>query len=162
MIKAIDILIKDGVNVKLLWIGDGVYRDRMIELASELDLLNHVTFAGKLPVGDAVRSKLDTADIFVMPSRMEGLPRAMVEAMARGLPCIGTRICGIQELLTEDCLVDVNDAVQLAVKIRLLAFNPELRRSLSEINLKKSKEYHESILGGERKKFFDILKQLNN
>jgi glycosyltransferase involved in cell wall biosynthesis len=161
MIKAVDILVKWGLNVSLQWIGNGIYFSEMIQLVSKLGLSQHITFVGKLPAGAEVRESLDRSDIFVMPSRTEGLPRAMVEAMARGLPCVGTRICGIQELLPENCLVDINNAPQLADKIRSLALNPDLRKSLSELNLKKSKEYHESILGSERKKFFDTLKQLS-
>ena len=62
-------------------------------------LRDRVRFRGQLTTPVDVRAELDRADLFVLPSRQEGLPRAMIEAMARALPCIGSSVGGIPELL---------------------------------------------------------------
>ena len=75
-----------------------------------------------------------SATVFVMPSRTEGLPRAMIEAMTRALPCVGTRVGGIPELLADEDLVDPEDAQGLANKIREVVTNPT---RLSEMSVRK-------------------------
>lgn len=160
MLEALAILQERNVSVSLTWIGDGVYRSYVERLAISLGVVGHAKFIGKLSAGDAMRRELDRADIFVMPSRTEGLPRAMVEAMARGLPCVGTRVCGIEELLPDSCLVGVNDAKGLADIIEELSKNAKLREVLGEFNLAKAREYHEDLLRPERERFFAYLKEL--
>ena len=76
-----------------------------------------VRFVGNLPSGKAIRDELDQADLFVLPSRAEGLPRALIEAMARALPCLSTGIGGIPELLSVSELVPAGDAPTLATRM---------------------------------------------
>ena len=66
-------------------------------------------------MGHGVTEQLDAADVFVLPSRQEGLPRAMIEAMARSLPCVGSDVGGISELIP-DWVVPPNDPQALALK----------------------------------------------
>lgn len=73
--------------------------------AGRLGVADRVTFVGTVPAGAAVRAHLDAADLVVVPSRTEGLPRALIEAMARGLPAVGTTVGGIPELLADVDLV---------------------------------------------------------
>lgn len=91
---------------------------------------------------------------------MEGLPRAMVEAMARGLPCIGTAICGIPELLDKEALVTVNDVQGLADKIEYFIKNKEFTQQQAIRNLAVSHTFEEEILNVQRKQFYDYLKRL--
>ena len=160
MIKALGKLIQKGIDVHLNWVGDGKFRPEMEELASQVGVQKNITFHGKLPGNMAVRAQLDKANLFVMPSRMEGLPRAMVEAMARALPCVGTKICGIQELLEKKCLVDVNDIDGLAIKIEQFINDTDLLSEQSAKNLKKSLNSREEILKPKRDKFYNTLKSL--
>jgi glycosyltransferase involved in cell wall biosynthesis len=159
MLKALKLIIDRGYKSRLLWIGDGLFKQKMMELAESIGISDSVSFIGKLPSGNAVREKLDNADIFIMPSRMEGLPRAMVEAMARGLPCIGTKLCGIQELLENKMLVEVNDIEGLATKIIEAIDSYQLRSEQAEINLTKSLNYRESLLEPKREVFYKKLSQ---
>lgn len=87
------------MELELRFIGDGGYRSTLTKMASDQGIADRVKFLGWLAAGPAVRAELDRADLFVLPSRTEGLPRALVEAMARGLPCIGSTAGGIPELL---------------------------------------------------------------
>ncbi|MEQ8532292.1 MAG: glycosyltransferase, partial [Imperialibacter sp.] len=157
MLRAVKIIVASGINVHMHWIGDGFFKDKMIQLSHELAIEKHVTFHGKLPGGEAVRRKLDMSDVFVMPSRMEGLPRAMVEAMARGLPCIGTKLCGIQELLDKEFLVPVNNVQELASKTLMVLNSSDLRREQSMRNYNKSLSYREEVLKPKRDLFYNHL-----
>lgn len=76
---------------------------------------------------------LEASDLFVMPSLSEGMPIALLEAMAYGLPIVATRVGGVPELLTDGVdavLVDPGDAGQLARALGRLAADPERRRAL--------------------------------
>ncbi len=145
------------INVRI--IGDGKFRTQLEEQVARLGLEKSVIFLGQLPAGDAVRKELLQADLFVLPSRTEGLPRAMIEAMACGLPCIGSYVGGIPELLPESDLVPPGDAQALAEKIEEVIANPERMRTMSARNLEKSKEYRNDILDQRRREFYSYLRQ---
>jgi glycosyltransferase involved in cell wall biosynthesis len=114
--------------------------------------------AGELSAGEEVRAQLDQADLFILPSRQEGLPRAMVESMARALPCIGSRVGGIPELLASDDLVPPGDVMALAEKIREVLTDPQRLAAMSLRNLTLSRQYHEEILRKTRFRFYEHLK----
>jgi glycosyltransferase involved in cell wall biosynthesis len=82
-------------------------------------------------------------DIFVLPSRSEGRPNALLEAMASGLPSVATKLPGVEEVLTSESgiLVHPEDAKGLASAICTLADNPDLRRAMGE----KAKERIETL-----------------
>jgi glycosyltransferase involved in cell wall biosynthesis len=143
-----------GFLVELAILGDGKHRGELEALATGLSIQDSVRFLGQLPAGPAVREQLDAADVFVLPSRAEGLPRAMIEAMARGLPCIGTAVGGIPELLSQEYLVPVGDAGALAAKIQEVAVAPGLMRAMSEQNLGRARDYHNDVLSNRRIEFY--------
>src|SRR5690606_12476224 len=117
-------------DIRLRVVGDGRYREILENLARQLGVWDNVAFVGRLPAAE-VRRELDNADLFVLASRTEGLPRAMIEAMARGLPCLGTRVGGIPELLPDDCLVPPDSPDELAGRIACIVENPEHMMDLS-------------------------------
>jgi glycosyltransferase involved in cell wall biosynthesis len=93
-----------------------------------------VTYAGALPQSQ-VFEYMARADMLVLPSRTETLPRVLIEAQALGLPQIATRVGGIPEIVEEGVtgfLVDVGDAVMLADAIMKLCLDPQLRESMAE------------------------------
>lgn len=84
---------------------------------------------------DDVRGVLSAADIFVMPSRWEGWPLGLAEAMAAGLPVVATAAVGIADIVRNGkagILVELNDVVALAEAIERLAGDPQLRASLGQ------------------------------
>lgn len=164
--KAPDILIDavancvcDGLDLSLTIVGDGKYRTALEERTAARNIQQRVTFLGMLPSGEAVYQQLDQADIFVLPSRAEGLPRAMIEAMARGLPCIGSTVGGIPELLPAEDMVPPGDIAALAHKIREVVADPERMARMSARNLEQAREYDKNILDRRRRAFYSYVRQ---
>ncbi len=160
LIKAVAECIAAGREIRLTIVGDGHYRASLEQLAKQLGISNSVRLTGQLTSAQAVRSVLDDSDLFVLASRTEGLPRAMIEAMARGLPCIGTNVGGIPELLEPDELVAPNDAGALASKIAGTLSRPEHMMQLSARNLEKAGGYRVEILDARRKQFFEHIRNV--
>lgn len=150
--------ISHGIQLRVVMIGDGKHRPELESLAERLGIAGQVTFMGEVSAGPAVRRELDKADIFVLPSRTEGLPRAMVEAMARGLPCIGTSVGGMVELLPPKDLVPPGDAPALAAKIASLVGDSDTLHHMSMRNLAKAHEYRDDILYDRRVAFYRHLR----
>ncbi len=159
-IEAVAICVQEGLDIKLVWVGDGKHRAEMEALVASRGLGERVCFRGQLTAGDAVRAELDRADLFIMPSHQEGLPRAMVEAMARALPCIGSTVGGIPELLPPEALVPPGDAAALASKIREVVTNPERMASMSARNLEKAKDYTDGVLREQRNEFYRYVREM--
>jgi glycosyltransferase involved in cell wall biosynthesis len=157
LLKAIRLLIDDGINCELKWLGDGKYRNSMIKLRNKLCLQNNVQFVGKVKPGKEIRYYLDKADIFILASRTEGLPRALLEAMASGLPCIGTNVGGIPELLDEQVIVPKDNPYELYNKLKYLIQNQEFTKAQAERNLVEAKLYSNEILDNRRNKFYRSL-----
>ena len=154
LLEAVSISRTKGLKIELNLLGDGrlskYYKSKVVELGIE----KHVSFSGMLPAGDAVRKQLDMADIFILPSLTEGLPSVIVEAMARGLPCIGSNVGAIPELLPEKYLVKPGNAKELSEKIMSLITNTDELERMSSRNLEKAKEYCWSELNKRRIEFY--------
>lgn len=159
LIDAIGLCSREGLDLQLALVGDGRHRQELEERVKALGLEGRISFLGQLPAGKAVREQLDKADVFVLPSKTEGLPRAMIEAMARGLPCIGSTAGGIPELLSPEDMVPPSDAAALAGKIREVVTNPKRMMCMSARNLEKAKEYQEEVLRRRRIAFYSYLKE---
>ena len=160
LIRAVSVLSRRAFPVELRIIGDGRHRSELEELARSLSLNGSVKFLGELPAGIAVRSQLDDASLMVLPSRTEGLPRVVVEAMARGLPCIATSVGGIPELLHPDDLVPPNDPQALADKIQQVICDPSRLCRMSARNLRKAQEFRPEVLEKKRTEFYEFLRDV--
>jgi glycosyltransferase involved in cell wall biosynthesis len=166
MYKGFDILIdalsactKEGVNLELIIVGGGRYRDELERRARVAGIEHRVIFKGELPAGEAVIKELDRADLFILPSRSEGLPRAMIEAMARGLPCIGSNVGGIPELLSTEHLVPRENAPALARKIKEVLSDPPRMTRMSATNRARARDYHNAALTARRREFYEYVRQ---
>ena len=155
--KAPDAIVKSkGYNPFLTWFGDGRYRQPMIKMAEELGLKDNVNFVGAVKQ-DVIRKEFEQTDLFVHASRAEGLPRAVIEAMAYGLPCIGSSVAGIPELLSPEAIVKPNDVDRLAEKMLRFVENKQFAQSEANKNWDESKKYHNDILTERRLSFYDEL-----
>lgn len=159
LIKAVATCVQQGLDLKLTMVGDGQYRAELEQLATRLGLKERVYFCGQLASSEAVRAELDRADLFVLPSHQEGLPRAMIEAMARALPCIGSTAGGIPELLSEEDIVKPGNTAALASKIREVVTNSERMSRMSARNLDKAREFTDEVLRDLRIKFYRHMRE---
>jgi glycosyltransferase involved in cell wall biosynthesis len=159
LIQAMRVLVKTGSDARLTVVGDGRCRSALESLVSAQGLESQVRFIGHVSSAEGVRHELDGSDLFVLPSRTEGVPKAMLEAMARGLPCIGSTVGGIPELLPPEDLVPPGDAESLARKIREVISAPGRMAGMSECNWRKAKEFRWEVLRERRIEFYRRLKE---
>ena len=133
--KGVDILIEalKGLSPSLPWrlriAGDGPEKAALHQQAQEAGVLDRVEFAGWLTRED-IPGSYRQADVFVLPSRDEGMPNVILEAMASGLPVVATRIAGNDELVRDGetgLLVAAEDAAGLRRAIKRLAADAALR-----------------------------------
>jgi glycosyltransferase involved in cell wall biosynthesis len=159
LIDAVATCVRQGLDLRLVFVGDGQYRPMLQQRAVALGIGERVCFRGQLTGSAAVRTELDQADLFVLASRQEGLPKAMVEAMARALPCIGSTVGGIPELLPADALVPPGDSAALAAKIREVVTNPQRLSRMARENLATAHQYREEILREKRVAFYQYVRE---
>lgn len=157
LIDAVPEVVARGANIDVTIVGDGRQREELDRRARRKGVDGRVRFAGQVSPGAGVREELDRADLFVLPSRTEGLPRAMLEAMARGLPCLGTVVGGIPELLAAQDLVPPGDPHALALKIVETLHDRARMATMSERNLAKAREYHAGVLSARRQEFYQYV-----
>lgn len=149
-----------SVNTEVIFIGDGVKKDFYEQRAIDYNIGDKVRFVGSLPTSKDVRKVLLEGDLFVFPTKAEGLPRAIIEAMAVGLPCLSTPVNGIPELLNDKYLFNQKDVNGFVKKINDLIKNPKELEEMSKNNIEKAKEYKISELSLRRKKFYLQLKNI--
>lgn len=147
-----------GVDVQLLLCGDGPLRAELQTRARTLGIAERVTFHGHVTDRGRLHALTDAADLFVMTSVSEGMPRAMIEAMARGLPCIGTRAGGIVELLDRASSVSVGDSDALGSLIVSLARAPERLSAMAVHSHETALQYVDSVLSARRQRLLRSLR----
>jgi glycosyltransferase involved in cell wall biosynthesis len=124
LLDAAALLAREGRTVDLTFVGGGRRLDELRDQARNRLLPGSVSVLGQIADRERLAAVLDEHDIFCLPSLSEGLPRALVEALARGLPAVGTTVGGIPELLPQDALCAPGDAVALAGALRSVMDDP--------------------------------------
>lgn len=158
LIDAVAECVRGGLDLRLRIVGDGRHRAELEQRAAQAGLAARVVFVGQLAAPAAVRAELDRADLFVLPSRQEGLPRATIEAMARGLACIGSTVGGTPELLPAEEMVAPGDVAGLAALIRRFVSDPAWLTRAAARNLAKARDYHQDHLRARRIAMYRALK----
>lgn len=150
-VKAMGTLKKEGIRVEyqLAGSGTGAFIKRQ---ADRYGVADQVKLLGTLRK-EEVFKWLKKIDIYVQPSKQEGLPRSVIEAMSMGCPAIGSDIAGIPELLDRECLFhpDRNQEIVAAVKHLMTKDALVLQ---AERNFKKAKTYNLTDLERSRRKIF--------
>ena len=157
-LKALKLCLDRRCLLTLSFLGSGAHLEEMRALAQSLGLENCVNFLGQRKTGQEVYDALDSADLFVLPSRQEGVPRAMIEAMARGLPCIGSTVGGIPELLLPEEMVAPNDPEGLSSCIEKVVSDPARMTEMSSRNLRIARGYIAPVLAERRRAFYRYLR----
>jgi glycosyltransferase involved in cell wall biosynthesis len=142
LIEAMHIVGSQFPHSHLVICGEGPLRKQLEAQIERLDVSRFVKLLGQW---DNVAELLAIADIFILPSRSEGLPMALLEAMAAGLPVVATRVEGIEEVVGEGkhgLLVPPANSAALAKAILQLLGNPQLRRWMSAASQQRIQEFH--------------------
>ena len=111
VIKAIKKMKAQGYNVQYQIVGPGD-KSYLENCATKNNVMDNVVFTGSMG-HDKIFEWLDTIDIYIQPSLTEGMPRALIEAMSRGCPCIASNAGGMPELLEEKFIFPKGNVGQL-------------------------------------------------
>jgi len=132
LLESVASLAAEGIAVSCALIGDGPERPALETLCGSLAIAGQVRFLGAM-AHQATLAEVARADVFVLASFAEGLPVALMEAMALGVPCVSTAIAAIPELIQDGrngLLVPPANPVALAAALRRLATDSQLRAEL--------------------------------
>lgn len=134
-------IVRGHYDVRLRILGDGERMQAYVTEAARLGLADSVEFTGY--VSDrALRTALDQADLYVHPAWSEGLPRAVIEASARGRVCVATDVGATRSMVDPDLLVPPRDEAALARAIsRALSLRPAEKLEREARALQRSKDY---------------------
>lgn len=149
-----------NINCHVTWVGGGYLLADMQELAKQLGVDGHINFMGNLANRQLIREQLDQADMFVLTSRQEGLPRVLIESMARSLVCIATDVGGVKELISEDLIIERDNKSQLVKVIERVSqlTEPQLL-DIAKVNYNKALEYKDASLSKRRQAMYQHLKE---
>ncbi|KVH48406.1 glycosyl transferase family 1 [Burkholderia diffusa] len=123
LLEAVSRLKRKHVAVVLTLVGDGALRPELEALARTLGIADAVVFRGQIASETACEAVAEH-DLFVLPSLQEGMPRAMLEAMAVGTPVLGTSVGGIPEVLPASDLIRAGSVDAIEAAIEAIARNP--------------------------------------
>lgn len=150
VIKAISKLNKEGYKFKYYIVGGG--DDSYLRaIAKRYNVDDKVKFLGSLP-HEGVFEYLDNIDIYIQPSKTEGLPRAVVEAMSRACPCIGSDAGGLPELINSNLIFSKGSVGEICKLLK--GMNKQIMLEEAKRNFNKAKEYDKELLNKKRSSFF--------
>jgi glycosyltransferase involved in cell wall biosynthesis len=144
LVDAVSLCKTEGLDLELTIVGDGDERKLLESLVEKQNLQHFVDFKGFIPLGEALQAVYRRADVFVLPSTSEGMPKVLLEAMANGLVVIASRVGGIPTLVRDGVnglLVEPRSSVAIARAIRKIATAPVESRILVENGLRTAKRY---------------------
>jgi glycosyltransferase involved in cell wall biosynthesis len=126
-------------NGRISIVGEGPQRGALEALAAELGVRERVQFLGiRLDIPQLIAA----ADIYVQTSRWEGFCLAVVEALAGGLPCVASRVAGLQEVIGPAALFfEAGNARELAACLRTLCDSQEQRSALAALGIERARKF---------------------
>ena len=146
-------------DYQLLIYGEGREKGKLLSLVENLGLSNSVIFKGKV---DDIQFEIKDATMFILTSNYEGMPNALIEAMALGLPCISTDCpCGgPREIITNmenGILIKVNDKKALVDNMIKISRSEKLQNKLSKNAVYVKKQFNQNIINEEWKEYIEEI-----
>jgi glycosyltransferase involved in cell wall biosynthesis len=132
LLQAARKLLRQGANVKVLVVGEGSIRSDLMAQTRDLGISEHVVFLGHREDTDAL---LQALDIFVLPSLSEGIPMALLEAMAASRAVVASRVGGVPEIIedgVEGFLVEPMDVNSLTERCLRLIQSPDMAQKMGQ------------------------------
>lgn len=157
IIRAIAKLKEQDIHLDYDLVGAG-NPNRLRKLAENLGVQKQVHFKGVKKHED-IWEWLDTIDIYAQPSKQEGLPRAVIEAMNRGCMAIGSNVAGLPELLEDDMIFNATDVSQICEIIKKL-INEECHEYRIRRNYEVSMGFKIDVLEERRRRIFCNYKRV--
>ena len=145
LLRGVELLAKTRSNFHLSIVGDGVLADDLRQLSAELGIDDVVTFVGWVPNRD-IPKLLNQSDVFAFATLHEGMPNALLQAMACGLPLVSTNVSGIPEIVDDGVngfLVPPRSPDSLSVALGKLVDDPAVRRRMGEANVERIRANHD-------------------
>lgn len=152
-LKSMTLLNKD---IKLEIVGNGP-QEKWKQKIRKYNLSDRVSLIGALNRGKEIGDWFSTLDLYIQPSYTEGLPRALIEAMSNGVPCLGSDAGGIPELLPKTFIHRAKDYKKLAEHMSLTISDESLRDEMSKQNLTTASNYLSNVIQNEREKFIKSI-----
>lgn len=142
-------VVREYPRAHLLLLGDGTLKEKLAEQVQEMGIAEKVSLLGKVTnVSDFLR----VADMFILPSQYEGMPNAILEAMAYGLPVVTSRVSGAQDVIIDNhngVLADLDSPEKIAKEMLALIASPGKRTTLGRAALQTIEEnYSMSVVSG--------------
>ena len=163
VIEALAGSLKTYPNMHLILVGEGSERLSLEKQALGLGIEAHVTFAGKQT---NVKQYLNAADIFVLPSKSEGISNALLEAMSAGLACVSTSVGGGNEVLDGGrcgLLIQPGNVAAWTQALVELATDSERRQQLGEAARQRVLDHYDfSVVGSKYEELYAELINSNN
>lgn len=158
VIKAMSILASEGYDIDYTLIGGGSTA-RLRKCAEENGVsLDKIRFMGAVP-HEQIYGLLDEFDLYIQPSRTEGMPRSVVEAMSRGLIVICSNVGGMPEIVDNKCVYRSGNITELTESIRFMLASKQRMIDTSIRNFNKAKCFGRDFLDRKRSEFLTQVKK---
>lgn len=149
-------------NFQLSVLGNGTEENRKKWYAYAMEnnvSVERLHFPEPLSSSQEVLKWFDGFDFFVFPTRSEGFGRVVAEAMSRGMPCFATNICTMPELLSAECLFELDDDKRLAELILAYCNDKKIMKKNAVMNFENAQKYDIDVLREKRNKFLVEFKE---
>lgn len=159
LLKAAPQILRELPDTSFFIVGEGEFKRNLIEMSNSLGIKDRVRFTGFLPDKQLLEAYA-LADVFVLPSAFEGLPTAILEAMASGKPVVATNVGGISSVVEDNVtglLVNYRDTNKLAMTITTILKDESLAKRLGGNGRKLASHYDWGIIS---KKVEDLYLQV--
>lgn len=154
LIEAASVLVSKGYDVRVSFLGGGNVDEKRRATAKRLNVEDRVEFYGRVP-HDQVLDWIDGIDILVMPTLVESLGRAVIEAMSRGCPVIGTYETALGEQIGSDCLVHARNVNEIVTIVERIINHKDYATYCAYENFYRSMKYNCDYTYRLRKEFYD-------